>query len=70
MVRPRPWLLDATAIAAHIKRNPSTVRSWINRGKLVQAGTGPDGRPLYDVEEAEKLAAARQLADHQSHVQH
>jgi len=59
VIRPRPWLADATAIARLISRNPSTVRSWIRRGHLRPAGTGSHGQPLYDVEEAEKLAQQR-----------
>jgi hypothetical protein len=70
MPQPRPWLADATTIAALIGRNPSTVRSWIRRGHLRHKRIGPGGKPLYDVEEAEKLAAERQLDNRQSHPQH
>ena len=70
MPQPRPWLADATTIAALIGRNPSTVRSWINRNHLRAKQHTRTGRPLYDVEEAEKLAAERQLDNHQSQPQH
>jgi hypothetical protein len=70
VIRPKPWLLGAADIAAHIRRNPSTVRSWINRNHLRAKQHTRTGRPLYDVEEAEKLAAERQLDNHQSQPQH
>jgi hypothetical protein len=51
------WLADTQAIALLTGRAPATVRSWAHRGLLARRGTGPRGRALYDVGEAERLAA-------------
>jgi hypothetical protein len=52
-----PWLADAHGIALITGRKPSTIRSWASRGHLTRHGTSPQGRTLYNVEEAEELAA-------------
>ena len=54
------WLADTQAVAAMVRRAPATVRSWAHRypDRLPRRGTGPRGRALYDVEDAERLAAA------------
>jgi hypothetical protein len=59
------WLADTQAIAALTGRKPATIRSWAHRypDRLPRRGTSrPRGRgqprALYDVEEAEKLAAS------------
>jgi hypothetical protein len=53
------WLADTQAVAAMVRRAPATVRSWAYRypDMLPRRGTGPRGRALYDVEDAERLAA-------------
>ena len=53
------WLADTQAVAAMVRRAPATVRSWARRypDRLPRRGTGPRGRALYDVEDAERLAA-------------
>ena len=53
------WLADTQAVAAMVRRAPATVRSWAHRypDRLPRRGTGPRGRALYDVEDAERLAA-------------
>ena len=53
------WLADTQAVAALVRRAPATVRSWAHRypDRLPRRGTGPRGRALYDVEDAERLAA-------------
>ena len=53
------WLADTQAVAAMVRRAPATVRSWAYRypDRLPRRGTGPRGRALYDVEDAERLAA-------------
>jgi hypothetical protein len=51
------WLADTQAIALLTGRAPATVRSWAHRGLLARRGTGERGRALYDVAEAEQLAA-------------
>ena len=52
------WLADTQAVAAMVRRAPATVRSWARRypDRLPRRGTGPRGRALYDVEDAERLA--------------
>jgi hypothetical protein len=52
-------LADTAAIALLVKRKPATIRSWAlrYRDELPRRGTGRHGRALYDVTDAEKLAA-------------
>jgi hypothetical protein len=54
------WLADTNAIAAMAGVAPGTVRSWASRhpDMLPRRGTDGRGRTLYDVEDAERLAAA------------
>ena len=51
------WLGDTKAIAFLTGRKPATIRRWASKGWLHRAGTGPHGRALYDLAEAEELAA-------------
>ena len=53
------WLADTQAIAALTGRTPATIRSWAHRypDRLPRHGTGKRNRALYDVTEAEQLAA-------------
>jgi hypothetical protein len=50
------WLADTAAIAVLTGRQPATIRSWASRGLLARRGTR-GRRALYDVEEAQDLAA-------------
>jgi hypothetical protein len=54
-----PWLADTQAIALTVHRTPSTIRTWARRypDLMPRRGTGTHQRALYDIEEAEKLAA-------------
>ena len=54
-----PWLADTQAIALTTGRTPSTIRTWARRypDLMPRRGTGKHRRALYDVEEAEKIAA-------------
>lgn len=49
-------LADTQAIALLTRRAPSTIRSWAARSLLTRRGT-MGARALYDVDEAQKLAA-------------
>lgn len=65
-------LADTAAIAVLVGRPESTVRYWAHRGWLHRHGTGPHGRALYDVTEAQELAAKLAALDkpadlHQHH---
>ncbi len=55
-------LADTQAIAFMLKVAPGTVRSWASRGHLARRGTSPDGRALYDVDEAGELYARRTMS--------
>jgi hypothetical protein len=50
-------LADTQAIAVATGRKPATIRSWAHRGLLARHGTGPHKRALYDIGEAQELAA-------------
>jgi hypothetical protein len=58
-----PWLADTHAIALTTGRTPSTIRTWARRYPhlMPRRGTGKHHRALYDIEEAEHVAA---LLDH------
>ena len=58
-----PWLADTHAIALTTGRTPATIRTWARRypDLMPRRGTGKHKRALYDVEEAELVAA---LIDH------
>jgi hypothetical protein len=51
----RPHLADTQAIAVFMRRPPATIRWWASKGLLHRHGTGPRGRALYDLDEAEEL---------------
>lgn len=50
-------LADTEAIAFLTGRRPSTIRHWAHRGWLARKGTDHRRRALYDVDEAQALAA-------------
>jgi hypothetical protein len=58
-----PHLADTQAIAYMLNRKPATIRTWAFRypDLMPRRGTGKHHRALYDVEEAELIAA---LIDH------
>jgi len=58
-----PHLADTQAIAYLTDRTPSTIRTWARRypDLMPRRGTSTHNRALYDVEEAELIAA---LLDH------
>lgn len=54
--------LITTAVAADLAQvSPSTIRSWVHRGRLVPAATGDQGRPLYRVQDVINVATTRHL---------
>jgi DNA-binding transcriptional MerR regulator len=64
------------SIAVLTGRPEPTIRYWAHRGWLTRRGTGPHGRALYDVDEAQELAAKLAALDkpadlhqHQDHSQ-
>lgn len=69
-------LADTLAIAFLTGRPPATIRSWAHRGHLTRHGTDPRGRTMYDITEAQQLAARHAALDkpadlpqHQDHSQ-
>jgi hypothetical protein len=50
-------LADTAAIAVLVSRPQSTIRNWASNGWLTRRGTGPRNRALYDIDEAQQLAA-------------
>ena len=58
-----PHLADTQAIAYLTGRKPATIRTWARRypDLMPRRGTGRHKRALYDVEEAELIAA---MLDH------
>jgi len=50
-------LADTAAIAVLTGRPEPTIRGWAHRGWLTRRGTGPHGRAMYDVDDAQELAA-------------
>ena len=61
-----PHLADTQAIAYLTDRTPATIRTWARRypDLMPRRGTGRHKRALYDIEEAELVAA---LIDHGTH---
>jgi hypothetical protein len=50
-------LADTQAIAILLARPAATIRSWAHRGQLTRHGTDRRGRTMYDIGEAQQLAA-------------
>jgi hypothetical protein len=50
-------LAPTESIAVLVGRPEPTIRYWAHRGWLHRRGTGPRGRAMYDVDEAQELAA-------------
>lgn len=66
MARVDPSLLPAFLIARRLGVSRQLVYWWKVKGHLPQAGTGEDGRPLFDVRVAGALEAAMRRSP-QSH---
>jgi DNA-binding transcriptional MerR regulator len=61
-------LADTQAIAFLTGRTPATIRSWAHRGLITRRGTGPRGRALYAIEDAEAVVDKQHsLVQHQEH---
>jgi len=61
-------LIDAPTAAACLQITPTTIRSWVNRGKLTAHGVDDRGRKLYDWDRLAQLEADGRLSPHNSRV--
>lgn len=57
-------LIDAATAANRLLIDPSTIRSWVKRGKIQAQGTDYRGRKLYDWDQLAKLEADGRLSPH------
>ncbi len=55
-------LVDTTAAQLGMNVKPATMRKWLQRGKLTRHGHDYYGRAIVDLDEIEKILAARQAA--------
>jgi hypothetical protein len=63
-----PALAPTESIAVLVGRPEPTIRGWAHRGWLTRRGTGPHGRAMYDVDEAQELAAKLAALDNAADV--
>jgi hypothetical protein len=61
-----PYLLPAFLIARRLGVSKQLVYWWKTKGHLEPAGTGDDGRPLYDLRAASRIEATMRRSP-QSH---
>lgn len=57
-----PRLVDTTAAQLGMNVKPATMRKWLQRGKLTRHGHDYYGRAIVDLDEIEKILAARTAA--------
>ncbi|WP_406241210.1 hypothetical protein [Streptomyces anulatus] len=55
-------LVDTKAAQLGMNVKPATMRKWLQRGKLTKHGHDYYGRAIVDLDEVEKILAARQAA--------
>lgn len=57
-----PKLVDTQVAAVAVQRAPSTIRSWIRRGKIDAHGKDHKGRTLVDLGQVYRAAAGTRPA--------
>lgn len=55
-------LVDTKAAQLGMNVKPATMRKWLQRGKLTKHGHDYYGRAIVDLDEIERILAARQAA--------
>ncbi|MFJ9394642.1 hypothetical protein ACIRQT_07130 [Streptomyces californicus] len=55
-------LVDTAAAQLGMNVKPATMRKWLQRGKLTRHGHDYYGRAIVDLDEIEKIRAAKQAA--------